>query len=118
MQQGVALWKCAVGTKRDLPYRKGNMMIDHVLASRIARMEYEERVRAVLREEQMLNDILPDEYDSFVTRIASQGHMPSVGDLLSSVRRSLVSLETRLKHTSEAPLREPMSGQKRRTMVG
>ena len=96
-------------------------MTDGLIASRIARMEHEERVRAHLREEQLLNDILPDEYDAWIT--LSAGNVPAspAWELLVSAGKGLVSLAKgliSLTHRPAATLSKPITGQKRRTMAG
>ncbi len=93
-------------------------MTDFLIASRIARAEHEERVRALLREEQLLNDILPEDYDAWTTGAASRGRIGLVGNLLSSVGEKLIALGDRLNREPETSLDHPITGQKRRTMAG
>ena len=93
-------------------------MTDGLIASRIARMEHEERVRALLREEQLLNDILPDEYDAWITRTAGNVPAPAAWELLTSVGKTLAYLGRRLTRRSQAALNKPITGEKRRTLVG
>ena len=92
-------------------------MID-INASRIARMEHEERVRALAREEQFLNDILPDEFDAWMSHSAGNWQAPQLGDLVSSVSKSLGALRNRLKARQEAGLKRPIAEQKRRGIAG
>ncbi len=76
-------------------------------------MEHEERVRALLREEQLLNDIVPEEYDAWVASAAGRPNVPHVGALLSSVRNSLVSLASRLTGRPETTPNKPITGENR-----
>ncbi len=78
-------------------------------------MEYEERVHTLLREEQLLNDVVPEDYEGWMTSAAGKGQLAQAGELLASVGKSLVSLANRLTHRPEP---EPIPGQKRRTMAG
>ncbi len=73
-------------------------MIDIYMACRIAQMEHEERVRALNRDLQLLNDILRDDCDVWVTCTAGHWQLPHIGDILSSVAKGLASLPERLTH--------------------
>ena len=93
-------------------------MMDYLNASRIARMEHEERVTNLLREEQLLNDTMPEAYETWVTRAAPAGRIPHVGEVLSMLSERVVSLGNRLRNRHETTFDKPITGQKRRTMVG
>ena len=93
-------------------------MSDYLIASRIARAEHEERVRALLREERLLNDIIPEDYEGWMTSSAGKAEGLHVQDLLASVGKRLASLGNKLRNGSDATFDKPVAGQKRRTIAG
>jgi hypothetical protein len=84
-------------------------MIDGYMASRIARMEHEERVRSLTR---------IDDYDVWLTHAAGSWQSPHVGGLLSSWVKGLASVARRLKSKREVALDEPLMGQERSAAPG
>ncbi len=93
-------------------------MIDGYMASKIARAEYEERVRSLMYDQQLLGENLPHDYDRWVTRTAGAWHTQLIGSLLLSLRRGIAFLVAKFQHESEIPLEGPLVKQKQSDVSG
>jgi hypothetical protein len=92
-------------------------MIDGYLASKIARMEYEERVQALVREEKLLNDILPDDLDVWIAHRAGAWRFPKVGCLLSAFGSGLAAIGEKVKRERGMAHEVPPSGQQESSVL-
>jgi hypothetical protein len=84
-------------------------MIDGCTANRIARLEHEERVRSLARDEQLLGDLWSGA-DVWITRTAGAWQSQYVGSLLLSLRKGLTRLGGRLKHERAVASDSPLVG--------
>jgi hypothetical protein len=84
-------------------------MIDGYMASRIAKLEHEERVRSLAH---------IDDYDVWLTHVGGHWLSPQGGGLLSSLGKGLASLRNRLKPKWEAAPDSPLVGHEQSSVPG
>jgi len=92
-------------------------MIDLQIAQ-IARLEYEERIRSLPLEERVLNDILSDEVDTWLTDVVGHWQSWPVGGLLSPLGKGLASVGNRFQPIPAAALDSSLVGQERSGVPG
>ncbi len=91
-------------------------MIHGYMGSTMARIEYEEHLRSLARNEQRLRDFLSDEDAVWAARTAGAWRSQPIGSLMMSLRKGVASLGARLKHKPQIPLDRPLTEQKQSTV--
>ena len=84
-------------------------MIDGYMASKIARQEYEERVRSM----SPVRD-----YDVHLTHTAGYWQAPRLESVLAAIATGVASLGSRFKHEAEAAADSSLTGQEQRPVSG
>ena len=94
-------------------------MMDPIIASRIAKMEHEERARAIVRQEQFDHDVVPEDYDAWLTGQTAPGtHLPLITDMISLVGSGVTALVNKLRSEPEPAADKSVGRQHRGSAVG